>query len=102
MTFNDPTLYARDEEEEFGDSGAYSESLEEDFEEKEEEEESGPPPGEINDAECIPGLPGAREGAQSPQQKKNLLKSQRRKKRRRNPPGKKLPRNLQRRRQSLL
>ena len=31
MTY-DPTLYARDEEEEFGDTGAYSESLEEDFE----------------------------------------------------------------------
>ncbi|MGC2023037.1 MAG: hypothetical protein WA654_18390, partial [Candidatus Sulfotelmatobacter sp.] len=39
MRFNDPTLYGRDEDEEFGDSGAYSESLEEDFEEEEEEEE---------------------------------------------------------------
>src|SRR2546423_11208553 len=39
MTFYDPTLYGRDEEEEFGDSGAYTESLEEDFEEEEEEEE---------------------------------------------------------------
>ena len=39
MTFDDLTLYGRDEEEEFGDSGAYSESLEEDFEEEEEEEE---------------------------------------------------------------
>ena len=38
MTY-DPTLYARDDEEEFGDTGAYSESLEEDFEEEEEEEE---------------------------------------------------------------
>jgi len=38
MTY-DPTLYGRDDEEEFGDSGAYSESLEEDFEEEEEEEE---------------------------------------------------------------
>ena len=37
MTFYDPTLYGRDDEEEFGDSGAYSESLEEDFEEEEEE-----------------------------------------------------------------
>ena len=35
MTFYDPTLYGRDEEEDFGDSGAYSESLEEDFEEEE-------------------------------------------------------------------
>ena len=39
MTFYDPTLYGHDEEEEFGDSGAYTESLEEDFEEEEEEEE---------------------------------------------------------------
>jgi len=44
MTFYDPTLYGRDEEEEFGESGAYSESLEEDFEEEEEEEEEGPAP----------------------------------------------------------
>src|SRR5579863_3671710 len=46
MTFYDPALYARDEEEDFGDSGAYSESLEEDFEEEEEEEEeaAGPEP----------------------------------------------------------
>ena len=42
-TLNDPTLYGRDEEEEFGDSGAYTESLEEDFEEEEEEEEEGLP-----------------------------------------------------------
>ncbi len=39
MMFYDPTLYGRDEEEDFGDSGAYNESLEEDFEEEEEEEE---------------------------------------------------------------
>ena len=52
MTFDDPTLYARDEEEEFGDSGAYSESLEEDFEEEEEEEEeSGMPAPEANEPE---------------------------------------------------
>ena len=44
MNFYDPTLYGRDEEEEFGDSGAYSESLEEDFEEEEEEEEGMPAP----------------------------------------------------------
>jgi len=42
-------MYARDEEEEFGDSGAYSASLEEDFEEEEEEEESGTPASEPND-----------------------------------------------------
>src|SRR5438270_165773 len=53
MTFYDPTLYGRDEEEEFGDSGAYSESLEEDFEEEEEEEESGTPSPEIGEPESI-------------------------------------------------
>jgi len=38
MTF-DETLYARDDEmDEFGDSGAYGDSLEEDYEEEEEEE----------------------------------------------------------------
>ncbi len=37
----DNTLYARDEEmDEFGDSGAYGDSLEEDYEEEEEEEEA--------------------------------------------------------------
>ena len=40
MTF-DNTLYARDDEmDEFGDSGAYGDSLEEDYEEEEEEEEA--------------------------------------------------------------
>ena len=40
MPFDDPTLYGRDDEtDEFGDSGAFSESLEEDFDEEEEEEE---------------------------------------------------------------
>ena len=53
MTFYDPTLYGRDEEEEFGDSGAYSESLEEDFEEEEEEEESGMPAPEASEPESI-------------------------------------------------
>src|ERR1700740_3186830 len=48
MTFYDPTLYGRDDEEEFGDSGAYSESLEEDFEEEEEEEEE--PGGSVPEA----------------------------------------------------
>jgi len=46
MTY-DPTLYGRDEEEEFGDSGAYSESLEEDFEEEEEEEAGVPEPAAV-------------------------------------------------------
>ena len=53
MTFDDPTLYARDEEEEFGDTGAYSESLEEDFEEEEEEEESGMPAPESIEPEPV-------------------------------------------------
>ena len=40
MRFNDPTLYGRDDEtDEYSDSGAYGESLEEDLEEEEEEEE---------------------------------------------------------------
>jgi outer membrane biosynthesis protein TonB len=40
MTFNE-TLYARDDEmDEFGDSGAYGDPLEEDYEEEEEEEEA--------------------------------------------------------------
>src|ERR1700686_5004390 len=40
MTFYDHTLYGRDDEmDEFGDSGAFSESLEKDLEEEDEEEE---------------------------------------------------------------
>src|SRR4030081_1394554 len=40
MTFYDHTLYGRDDEmDEFGDSGAFSEPLEEDLEEEDEEEE---------------------------------------------------------------
>jgi hypothetical protein len=40
MRFNDPTLYGRDDEtDEYSDSGAYGESLEEDLDEEEEEEE---------------------------------------------------------------
>jgi len=55
MTFYDPTLYGRDEEEEFGDSGAYSESLEEDFEEEEEEEEeAGTPESEADEPASSP------------------------------------------------
>ena len=39
MTFYDHTLYGRDDEmDEFGDSGAFSESLEEELEEEDEEE----------------------------------------------------------------
>ena len=40
MRFDDKTLWGRDDEmDEYGDSGAYGESLEENFEEEEEEEE---------------------------------------------------------------
>ena len=50
------TLYLRDDEiDEFGDSGAYGESLEEDFEEEEEEEEAE-----------LPGVTGSEEGAETP------------------------------------
>ena len=36
MSFDDPTLYGRDDEtDEYSDSGAYGESLEEDFDEEE-------------------------------------------------------------------
>ena len=43
MTF-DETLYGRDDEmDEYGDSGAFGDSLEEDFEEEEEEEEAEMP-----------------------------------------------------------
>ena len=41
MRFNEPTLWGRDDEmDEYGDSGAYGESLEENFDEEEEEEET--------------------------------------------------------------
>jgi hypothetical protein len=66
MTFYDPTLYGRDEEEEFGDSGAYSESLEEDFEEEEEEEEEpGMPEPEAIEPEpaAVPAPPAPRPAA---------------------------------------
>src|SRR5436305_14664916 len=63
MTFYDPTLYGRDEDEEFGDSGAYSESLEEDFEEEEEEEEEPAITGSDtteSDSEPAPAPPAPR------------------------------------------
>ena len=44
MTFEDVTLYGRDDDtDDYGETGSYGDSLEEDFEEEEEEEES---PGE--------------------------------------------------------
>jgi len=65
MTFDDPTLYGRDEEEEFGDSGAYSESLEEDFEEEEEEEEEAglPEPAVSEPVVSAPPPPAPRPAA---------------------------------------
>jgi hypothetical protein len=60
MRFDDPTLYGRDDEtDEYSDSGAYGESLEEDLEEEEEEEEE--PVLVEEDDEII--TPGARTGA---------------------------------------
>ena len=84
MTFYDPTLYGRDEEEEFGDSGAYSESLEEDFEEEEEEEESGTPSGEMHEPESIsvppppakPSRPKAQTRPICPERRRRQARSQ--------------------------
>ena len=59
MIFDD-TLYARDEEmDEFGDSGAYGDSLEEDYEEEEEEEEAELPGMIEPAAEPAPPAPAA-------------------------------------------
>ena len=66
MTFYDPTLYGRDEEEEFGDSGAYTESLEEDFEEEEEEEESGLPAPEAAEPVSAPAPPAPKPAPPAP------------------------------------
>ena len=53
------TLYLRDDEmDEFGDSGAYGESLEEDYEEEEEEEEAELPG--VTDSEVGSGNADAR------------------------------------------
>jgi hypothetical protein len=55
MNFHE-TLYLRDDEtDEFGDSGAYGESLEEDYEEEEEEEEAELPG--VTDAGAEPPMP---------------------------------------------
>src|SRR6266849_7257988 len=57
MTF-DETLYGRDDEmDEFGDSGAYGDSLEEDYEEEEEEEEAEVPGGEAQPEPVAPPAP---------------------------------------------
>src|SRR5579862_7430910 len=98
MTFDDLTLYGRDEEEEFGDSGAYSESLEEDFEEEEEEEEE-------------PGMAEPKPWNPSPRRRPHLLllpdphrplaaeavAQPRRKRQKRNPLPKRRQRNRQKR-----
>jgi hypothetical protein len=55
MNFHE-TLYLRDDEmDEFGDSGAYGESLEEDYEEEEEEEEAELPG--VTDSGVEPPMP---------------------------------------------
>ena len=75
MTFYE-TLYLRDDEtDEFGDSGAYGESLEEDFEEEEEEEELPtlvePEPEEIEaPAPPAPVITGGGGGSSRPAAKK--------------------------------
>src|SRR6266403_1517636 len=64
MRFNDPTLYGRDDEtDEYSDSGAYGESLEEDLEEEEEEEEE---PVLVEEDDEIPVVP-AREPVRAPE-----------------------------------
>src|ERR1700722_4458220 len=63
MRFDDPTLYGRDDEtDEYSDSGAYGESLEEDLEEEEEEEEE---PVLVEEDDEIPVAP-AREPVRAP------------------------------------
>lgn len=108
MTFYDPTLYGRDEEEEFGDSGAYSESLEEDFEEEEEEEEeAGVPEADMSEPASPapppppapkPAAPGGG-GPKKPAAKKKAPAKKRRprKKLLRNPQRRRPPRKLQKR-----
>ena len=90
MTFYDPTLYGRDDEEEFGDSGAYSESLEEDFEEEEEEEEEAgtpepalgepvtpaPPPPAPKPAETKPAADSTADSTKSDSTKSDSTKSE--------------------------
>src|SRR5208282_5898195 len=64
MRFNDPTLYGRDDEtDEFSDSGAYGESLEEDLDEEEEEEEE---PALVEEDDELPAPPPVREPVAAP------------------------------------
>ena len=59
MSF-DETLYGRDEEmDEYGDSGAYGDSLEEDYEEEEEEEEAEMPGMAEPEPEPVASMPAA-------------------------------------------
>ena|SRR5215469_3837281 len=110
MTFYDETLYGRDDEmDEYGDSGAYGETPEEEFEEEEEEEESGMPEGGESETVGVveveepllqhhPDQPAAVAEGGSPRRRSRQRKRRRRKPRRRKPP-RKLPRKNQPRRQ---
>ena len=74
MTF-DETLYGRDDEmDEFGDSGAYGDSLEEDYEEEEEEEEAAEVPAIIESqpepAAPVPSARDRREAEVGPSQQR--------------------------------
>ena len=67
MRFSDPTLYGRDDEtDEYSDSGAYGESLEEDLEEEEEEEEEPTVVGEEDEEDDESSEPAAREHVKAP------------------------------------
>jgi hypothetical protein len=90
MTFYDHTLYGRDDEmDEFGDSGAFSESLEEDLEEEdEEEEEARTPEPDLGRPEppSVPAAPapkpapaGGGGGARKPAAKKKAAKKAKKK-----------------------
>src|SRR6266566_2537228 len=90
MNFEE-TLFLRDDEmDEFGDSGAYGDSLEEDYEEEEEEEEAEVPGGE---APAEESLLASRRG--KPREKPcHERKRQRRKPLKRNPHAKRPRENL--------
>src|SRR6266566_2499528 len=96
MTFYDHTLYGRDDEmDEFGDSGAFSESLEEELEEEDEEEEEAripepdlgrPEPASAPAAPAPrPAPAGGGGGARKPAAKKKAAKKSAKKKAARRP-----------------
>ena len=63
MLFDDVTLYGRDDDmDEFGDTGSYGESLEEDYEEEEEEEEE-PAASSVGGSSMTPPASAPREPA---------------------------------------